>query len=200
MAVNNFNLIAPFYDGIARLVFGNDLLESQIFFLRKIKSTDSILVLGGGTGSLLEFMPVCEKVDFVEKSKQMIKRAARKKCSQSVNFIHADFLTMDINDSYDVIISPFFLDCYSGKNLNLALGKIKDSLAPEGALIVSDFQETKSNKFQLSIMHIFFRILTNLDAKSLSNIHEIVLLHGFVAKEDFFLHQNRLFSRLYRNL
>lgn len=198
--MNNFNFLAPYYDRISRLVFGDKLLRAETHFLEHISQEDSILILGGGTGALLEHLPPCKDIDFVEKSVKMINRASGRKVSQKVGWINRDFLAFNTSIKYDVVICPFFLDCFAVDELELVIKKIKSLLKPRSILIVADFQRTKSNKLQLALMHLFFRIFADLGAKSLANIHEIVSTHGFVTEEEKFLHRNRLFSRLYRNL
>ena len=200
MAVNDFNFLAPYYDGISRLVFGDKLPRAQTHFLNRIAQEDAVLIIGGGTGRLLEHVPPCKSIGFVEKSAKMIKRASRRGGVQKVEFIEQDFMYFDTSKEYDTIICPFFLDCLAAEELEVVLGKIKSLLNPRGSLVVVDFQQTKSNKFQLTLMHLFFRIFAGLGSKSLLNIHEIVSTHGFNMTEEKFFHRNRLFSRLYRNL
>ena len=92
MAVNDFNFIAPFYDVLARIVFGNAILKAQTTHLSEINENDQVLILGGGTGKLLEHIPFCDRVDYVEKSEKMIRIAKRRLVNRSVNFVNHDFL------------------------------------------------------------------------------------------------------------
>lgn len=199
MDVNNFDLVAPFYDRLSKVVFRDQLSNAQFVFLNQIRSTDSVLVLGGGTGELLDYIPKCGSIDFLEKSNKMVERAKKRK-STGISFINEDFLTWEIGSTYDVIICPFFLDCFNDRSLRVVLNKIQTLLKNGGKLIVNDFQSTGSNSFQLSLMHRFFRIFSNLEASFLLNINQIVIEQGFELMEEKFLYRNRLFSRLYRNL
>lgn len=198
--MNNFNLIASVYDSLAKLVFGKSLLDSQTYFLPKIKESDSVLILGGGTGKLLKHLPQCKQVHFVELSSRMLARAKNRDCKTSVDFIQADFLNQDFSLIYDVIICPFFLDCFDEKNMWKSLIKIKSLLNPEAILLVSDFQKTRRNGFLLKFMHLFFRISVSLQSRKLNNIHQEVLLVGLNVQEEKFFHRNMIFSRLYGNL
>ena len=49
----SFDFIAPFYDLLARLVFGRAISRSQTRFLLEIPSGAKVLILGGGTGWIL---------------------------------------------------------------------------------------------------------------------------------------------------
>lgn len=198
--MNNFDFIAPAYDVIGRLVFGDHLLRSQVVHLDYIQPTDHVLILGGGTGQLLAHFPRCKQIDFLEKSENMIALAKKRKIYQEVNFIQMDFHTFQSPQVYDAIICPFFLDCFSKENLMCILTKMKQILCLGGVLIVVDFQETTSNGYILKLMHWFFRWVSKLESRSLANIHQNVLDTGFEVDREFFLHRNMIFSRLYRNL
>ncbi|MEQ9468812.1 MAG: class I SAM-dependent methyltransferase [Ekhidna sp.] len=200
MDVNDFDHIAPVYDRLARLVFGGDVLKSQLRFLDQVKSSDRVLILGGGTGQLLEHLPKCKEVDFVEKSSKMITRAKSRKSDQAINFIHKDFFEFETNQKYDMIICPFFLDCFNPESLYKALHKTKSLLSEEGKLIVSDFDQKGTGKTLSCFMHLFFRVISNLQSKQLGAIHSEVIAGGFSMIEEEFFNQNMIFSRLYRNL
>ena len=197
MAVNDFDFIAPFYDRLAKLIFGRALLRAQLTHLSELKEKDQVLIVGGGAGELLEHIPFCTSIDFVEKSKRMIRRAKKRLVDRPVNFILEDFLSFESDKKYDVIICPFFLDCFEEQNLKLTINKCKKLLKKEGVLIVSDFEEKYSNKFLLRIMHLFFRVTSRLESNKLKPINDFVVSEGFQLVDEKFLHRNQLFSRLY---
>ncbi|WP_420576912.1 class I SAM-dependent methyltransferase [Ekhidna sp.] len=200
MAVNDFDSIAPFYDCLAKLVFGKSLLEAQLAHISEIREKDHVLILGGGTGEILEHIPFCKSVDYVEKSKQMIRRAERRQVNLSINFIHHSFLTVELNKQYDIIICPFFLDCFGEENLLTAISTCKQKLTSGGKMIVIDFAENSSDSWIVKLMHFFFRITANLESRNLKNIHIQMLYSDFQLIDEKFSHRNKLFSRLYRNL
>ena len=105
--MNNFNLIAPIYDALVRLIFKDSLILAQKAFLDEINASDNVLILGGGSGEILEFLPKCKKVTFLDKSKKMLSKA-EKRTARKVSFVMADFLTEDIDGTFDVVICPFF--------------------------------------------------------------------------------------------
>lgn len=175
-------------------------MQSQCYFLKKIKETDSVLILGGGTGELLESLPQCKSVSFLDLSEKMIAIAKTRVSKNSIDFIHSDLLTHDFQSKYDVIICPFFLDCFNAVNLSLVLKKIKRVVNSEGSLIVTDFQRLNNNSFLLGTMHLFFQTFSSLESSQLKNIHKEVQLEGFNIKEEKIFHRNMIFSRLYGNL
>ncbi len=200
MAVNDFNAIAPIYSLISRFVFGNSLLKSQIIHLDEIRSTDNVLILGGGTGEMLKFIPLCESIYFLDKSPGMLERARKRRSNQAITFIEADFLDWDFHGSFNVVLCPFFLDCFNDRNLRQAIGKSKVLLTDGGLLMVSDFQKTATNRLLLKGMHLFFKFFAKLESGKLKDIHSEILKMNFKLEQEKFLHRNQVFSRLYRNL
>ena len=77
----DFNWIAPLYDPLARVVFGWRLQRAQTVFLDQIPAGAVILIVGGGTGWLLEqvlthWQP--RRVIYLEASARMLERASRR--------------------------------------------------------------------------------------------------------------------------
>ncbi len=197
--MNNFNFIAPFYDRLARLVFGDSIEEATKHFLNEIQEDSEVLILGGGTGKILTQFPSCKQVTYLEKSKEMLSRAKAHKADLNVDFIKEDFLTFDSKRTYDFVICPFFLDCFHEKHLTEALDKIHKIIKLNGKLVVIDFQP---NKMQLlmRLMHLFFSVFASLESKKLKNINRFTLQNRFEIEKEEFFHKNMIFSRLYRNL
>ncbi len=52
--MNGFNRIAGVYDFLAKLVFGKHIRRSQEHFLKMVIQQNKVLVLGGGSGWILE--------------------------------------------------------------------------------------------------------------------------------------------------
>ena len=200
MAVNNFDRVAPIYDWLAKLVFGDSLLDGQTFFLDLLDNESHLLILGGGSGMLLEELPAVKDVDYVEKSYEMIQQAKKRRTENSISFAHQDFLEWETEKQYDFIFCPFFLDCFNEENLKLVISKIQKLLKPEGRLLVTEFEVGTTNNLLSGLMHFFFRITANLESKRLASIHLKITTHNFELDEEKFFYQNMIFSRVYRNL
>ncbi len=196
--MNNFNFVAPFYDFVAMAVFGHNIDKSQLYFLNSYRG-DRLLILGGGTGKILTFLPVTQKVVFLDKSIKMINLARKRKTGANVDFVCQDFLSYETQETFDVIACPFFLDCFHENNLRLVVRKIKSILKPGGKLVVTDFRHN-GNKWMLLLMHLFFRWMAGLESKSLKDIHAILLESGLEVEKEFFFRSNQIFSRVYGNL
>ncbi|SNS54254.1 Methyltransferase domain-containing protein [Ekhidna lutea] len=196
MAVNDFDFIAPFYDRLSKLVFGESLIQAQAYHLKEIGDKDHVLILGGGTGKLLEYIPKSGELDFVEKSVRMLDRAKRRKFHGSINFIQSDFLEFESDKRYDVIICPFFLDCFDQQSLNTVIAKIKRLLSTNAKLIVVDFEKRKVNTLLLDSMLIFFRWCANLETIKLLDLRSFLKKNNFQENEIKFYHKG-VFSALY---
>lgn len=200
MRRNEFDLVASIYDFLASVVFGDQLNDAQREYLGSILPDNDVLVLGGGTGKLIPYLPASRSIDFVEKSGGMLKRARNQSTNNTINFINDDFLTYTSDKQYNVIICPFFLDCFHAKTLESVLEKIKGMLIDGGFLIVIDFEYRFRNHIMMHLMHLFFKIVARLESNKLQDIHCFTLNAGFVVEKEKFFNQNMIFSRLYRNL
>ena len=196
--MNNFDVLAPVYDALVRLVYGNTLHKANIHFLDKISSRARVLVLGGGTGKILAHLKN-NPVVYIEKSKNMLERAKKRPYKGRVDFICADFFTWQSDQSFDVVICPFFLDVFSETNLKLVLKKINDMTVVDGKLIVTDFQNTGryDHRILLSSMHLFFRITTQLEGHQLLAIEEYILQKAFKRKEQATFRRDFVFTTVY---
>lgn len=196
MAVNDFDSIASFYDRLAKFVFGNALLDAQLQHLPEISERDHVLIIGGGTGEILEHIPLCEEVIFLEKSRKMIKRAEMRLVNRPIDFIRQDFFDFETDQKFDVILCPFFLDCFDEVNLEKAISKCTNHLAKQGSLVVIDFDEKRVHPFLLMTMMLFFRLFSKLQSKSLLPIRKIIQQNRFKEQEVKFLKKG-VFSGVY---
>ncbi len=196
--MNNFNLVAPIYDRLKRLVFGNKLLDAEKNLVKEIKPQSKILVLGGGTGQILELMHNESQITYVEKSFKMIEISAKRDLG-FVEFLHADFLKIGLNKKYDFVYCAFFLDLFSSENLDLAIDKIKPLLAEKSKLLVADFERTDKlwHHLLLKFMHLFFKVFSDLESRKLQNIHKKLIRHGFYCEKEVFFSRGLIFSRIY---
>lgn len=200
MKINDFDRIAWLYDPLKRLVFGGRLEKAASFYFSAIKKRDSVLIVGGGTGRILHNLKEIKRIDYVDQSKKMIKKAQKIR-TQGINYHQKDFQSYESDQRYHVIILPFFLDVLIESELKKAIIKLKRLLHEGGYLLVSDF-DISSNSFQkafISLMYIFFNVSTNISASKLLPIHQFLLEAGFREKKVKKFGRGMIFSRLYEN-
>ena len=184
----SYNLIAPVYDALAKLVFGNALRRAQIYFLPLIPSSSNILLVGGGTGWILEEIgkihPNGLHIDYVDVSANMIAMAKKKNCGENeVNFIQQSILTFENNKLYDVIITPFLLDNFKEKTAQNAVSLLHQKLKEAGLWLYTDFQVNDKHSYWqkavLFLMYLFFRIAANIEASRLPDVSSMFGKHRY---------------------
>lgn len=176
--LNRFDRIAPFYDGLSTLVFGNSLMKAQKCNLCIVPAHSDVLVLGGGTGKwlveLLKHNDSC-RVWYVEASLKMIHLANKYlNASDRVIFIHGT--QQDIPDrKFDIVITHFFVDMFSESDLSDLAEKIAGVLKNGGKWIVADFVNNRYwHKLLLWMMYLFFNAIGVLDRKNLPDWDRII--------------------------
>lgn len=118
----------------------------------------------------------------------------------SVEFAHADFLDWKSKYQFDVVVCPFFLDVFTPKNLRLVVEKIATMTAEGGTLIITDFQETGRpyHRMMLLVMHLFFRIFSNLESSKLGDIESMVIRGGYEMISRRTFRKELVFSAVYQ--
>ncbi len=172
-----FDLIAPFYDRLAHLVFGQTLEQAQLSLLNRLPRGGRWLLLGGGTGWLLEqVINRCqpESVLYLEASGEMLKLAQKRIDNQPYNsrieFMLGTESTLPETDSFDSILTPFVLDLFSENWLeNSMIPRLLNALKPGGYWLVTDFVPTSVwwQRVLAKSMLLFFRLTTGLRATRL---------------------------------
>lgn len=178
LELNRFDRIAPFYDKIAGLVFGNSLIKAQECNLETITGYSNVLVLGGGTGKwltkLLKLNSSCT-VWYVEASKEMIGQAKKNlDFTDRIIFIHGTHENMP-QQKFDVVITHFFVDMFTEPELESITQQIHNHLKSGGSWVVADFVNNKYwHGVLLKLMYLFFNWVGALDLKVLPNWDRII--------------------------
>ncbi|WP_353717784.1 methyltransferase domain-containing protein [Dyadobacter sp. 676] len=193
--VNNYDRIASRYDKLSRLIFGKSIVRAQQALLPLITPPARVLVVGGGTGWIIEEMgrihPSGLAIDYVEISSNMLE-LARKRDSRhnKVTFIHAAIEDYNALSSYDVIMTPFLFDNFSHVRAQKVFRKL-DSMLKNGALwLFTDFHIDKGinrlwQKALLRSMYIFFRNISQVEADQLPDMRALFNTHFQTVFETF---------------
>ncbi|MDN5204048.1 class I SAM-dependent methyltransferase [Fulvivirgaceae bacterium BMA10] len=179
---NDFDRIAPFYDILAKLVFGNAMKKAQTAFLDKIPSNSKVLIIGGGTGWILvELFERLSNVQvvYVESSAEMLSLTnsrLMKAWQAKVKFIHGNQCDIE-QDHFDVIITHFFLDLFKEDKVSHIINTLKATLKPNGKWLFCDFELNNVHskywqKILVRTMINFFKLTTNLEANKLIDLRE----------------------------
>jgi len=178
----NFDLIAGFYDRLAKVVFGKQWDFVQKAPVKFLENKRKVLIVGGGTGELLENL-MDQDVTYLEISERMIQQAKKRNIAAKVEFVTGDYLLWNSNKRFDAVVMPFFLDCFKEERLQRAINRTKEFLVPGGELIITDFQHTVWWKNVLvKLMYLFFRLTSQLEGDRLLDFEARILKDGFELK------------------
>jgi ubiquinone/menaquinone biosynthesis C-methylase UbiE len=172
----NYDNSAYFYDTLSRLVFGKALVRAQVHLLSYIPANSSILIIGGGTGWILEEItklnPSGLNITYVEISEKMMALSCKKNVGNNqVTFINKPIQQVALNQQ-DVIITPFLFDNFTEVNLHPLYAHIHPMLKPGGLWLNTDFQLTGKwwQYILLKSMLLFFKVLCGVEAWRLPDI------------------------------
>jgi ubiquinone/menaquinone biosynthesis C-methylase UbiE len=177
-----FDFLAPFYDRLACIMIGKDIVNAQLHFLACFKECNWLLILGGGSGWILDL--ICKEcpnleIDYIDVSPAMLELARKRvENNKRVNFIQGT--ENDIpNRLYDGVITNFYLDMFNEKSLNVVMVKIKRSLRTSALWVVTDFvKEGKAHALKLWLMYRFFRTVARIEASCLPDWQNQMKLCG----------------------
>lgn len=172
VTLNGFDPIAKIYDKLARIVFGRSIRDSQLHFLSLIPVNAEILILGGGTGWILnEILKIkpASRIWYVEASAEMISLSKKNSVSTNICFIHGTEDNIPPSQNFDVVVTNFYLDLFAYEKLPEVIDKILPRLKREFIWIATDFVNEGKwwQNVLLKIMYFFFGIVSNIDSKHL---------------------------------
>ena len=182
--IPDYNNIAWIYDWLAKIVFGRKLELAKQAYLAQIPKNANVLVVGGGTGKILDYLRDLDKqlkVDFIEQSEAMILRAKKRKTTGlRLNFYNHSILDLKTTD-YDVVLTNFFFDQFSKDQAYLVLQHLKPKLRRNGILVFSDFISTNHwwDKLIVRLMYFFFQLTVNMQANALPPYNYLFSSHNY---------------------
>jgi tRNA (cmo5U34)-methyltransferase len=185
----SFNRIAPIYDQLSFLVFRNRLIEAKKAFVSFIPRNSRVLLMGGGTGNILNFILSSDSsviIDFVDPSSKMISIARKNLHTDfqpQVNFICGDETSIPAGIAYDVSSSFFVMDCFIQENALAFAKAITASLKQNGIWLFADFFDSGNvtHRFIVKSMYQFFRIVAGIESSKLPEYEKVFQQSGFNA-------------------
>ena len=192
----NFNTVAYPYDFISRRVFGNSLVEAQTGLLHYIPSNSQILIVGGGTGWILEEISKIHsaglQIVYVEVSSVMIDLSKKRNYKQnSVSFVNQPVENFYSETLFDVVITPFFFDLFLREKVDLLFSHVDDQLKINGLWLYTDFIPAKYQtclwqKLLLKMMYYFFGFTSKVQARELVDMDFYFQNKFMILKESWF--------------
>lgn len=202
----SYDNVASYYEWLSKLFFGNAIQQSQIFLTNSIPPESKILIIGGGTGWILEAIATKHAeglyITYIDISKKMIEISKTKNTKNNkIDFINKSILDLELNSKYDVIITPFILDNLIEENVEIIINKLSGSLVNKGLWLHSDFEVQKNTVGQqllMKSMYLFFKVTCNIEATRLPETNSKLKIKGFelISSKKFF--HNFIVSNIYQ--
>jgi ubiquinone/menaquinone biosynthesis C-methylase UbiE len=206
-SLNQFNRIARLYDLLSSLVFGRSLHKAQLIYLDQIPLQANVLILGGGTGKILNDLfrlNPAARIYYVEASASMIELAKKNSepFKKHIHFIHGTQNSIPDEVQFDVVITSFFLDMFSAPGIENLIRQVIKSLKSGGRWIVTDFIYPKRvlHHLLLRIMYLFFRIFCGIEAKRLPEWEGQLKKAGLQEAKSELSYNGFIKSALYRSV
>lgn len=187
----NFDRIARPYRALEYLTVGRKLEQTRLHFLPQIGTARNALVLGDGDGRFLASFLAANptvKATAVDGSAAMLE-LLRRRCSRyasRLETVQADALAFSPATGlpYDLVVSHFFLDCFTEEQLDQLIARITPVLRPGSRWLISDFRippgrvHLPAYVFVRSL-YLAFRVLTGLHVTRLPDHAGCLSAAGF---------------------
>lgn len=174
--INNYDKIANHYDFLSRLVFFKSQVNAQINQLKHIPKNSRILIVGGGTGWILEQITKIHssglEIVYVEVSAKMIMLSKQKNSgTNTVTFLTLNIENFVTQSTFDIILTPFLFDNFSVDDAKSTFKKLDKVLKNNGLWFFTDFNVKGKNSWWkllfIKFMYQFFTFFKIIDTKKL---------------------------------
>ncbi len=176
-----FDALARVYGGIEALCAGRLMQRVRTAHLAACPDQGRVLLAGEGHGrtlaALRKLKPGLE-LTYLDASPAM-QRAARRHLARQgleetgIAFHTGDALTFLPEEArYDVIITPFFLDCFTEAELKVLIPRLAALAKPGAQWLIADFQlpaagwKRRRARLIHAMLHAFFRKAGGISARS----------------------------------
>jgi ubiquinone/menaquinone biosynthesis C-methylase UbiE len=185
----SFDRLAPFYRVLEAVTAGRKLQRCRLAYLAEIARPQRVLLAGEGHGRVL---PTClaqfpeAKIVVIDSSARMLEIARSQVHSERVSFVHADLLTWDpATTSFDLIVTHFFLDCFTPLELEAVVEKLAQFASPAANWLLADFEIAPAGMARLrsrmivALLYQFFHLVCRLRPRTLTAPDRLLERAGF---------------------
>lgn len=173
--------MASFYDQLARFIYGAALEQAQLSLLPLLPPQGHVLVIGGGSGWLLEqILKTGRQLDilYIDAAPAMLQRAKqryahfRQTHQCKVTFRLGTEQTLQPQEQFEVIYTPFLLDLFPPRRLQRLMNKLAFALGQNGSWFFADFWPLQQpppfwQKLLIWGMYAFFGTVSGVKARQL---------------------------------
>lgn len=172
----NFDHIARPYRILEYLSLGRILERTRLHYLPTAVHATNALVLGDGDGRFLAALLAASprlRATAVDTSAAMLHllqqrcEATAPNTAERLRIIQTDALAFTPAETYDLIVTHFFLDCLTQPQLDTLVSRLTPSFASNTLWLVSDFRIPTGPlaipaRIYVRSLYLAFRILTGL--------------------------------------
>jgi len=191
---NNYDPIAAYYDLVHRLFYGRAEINAQVELLSFIKPGDRLLIVGGGTGWILEKIAALYRsglaITYIESSSAMMALSRKRDCGQNrVEFVEGSVEGGSVEQCittvrYDCILTGFFFDNFASDQARRIVGELAPRLVAGGFWLFTDFyyQKGKGRWWQLFLLKLMYasaRLIVKVEGGELTDMEPIFEGAGF---------------------
>lgn len=175
-------------------MFGNVIRRAQQDAVAFIPPDAKILIVGGGTGWIIEEISKQHSsglaITYIDKSEKMVALSrTRHTGTNSVDYLSGAIEDLPLPiETFDIVFTPFILDCLSEPLLGSVIGKLDHCLKPGGLWLFADFHLSANSmlwqRMLLKLMYLFFTLTTSIGATRLAPVdHYFSGYSGLAAKK-----------------
>ncbi len=175
----SFDLLAPHYRWMEAVLAGDLLQRCRTRWLGEVRESRHALLVGEGNGRMLKAclaqLPGC-RFTVLDQSAKMLANA-RRRWERAGGGQHVVFQQADLRDwradgaNFDLVVTNFFLDCFTAEELPRVIGNISAAVSPKGRWLLADFSVPTAGwrriraQVVLALAYGFFRQATGISAR-----------------------------------
>lgn len=190
----SFDLLAPHYTWMERVLAGRRLQRARTVFLDRLAGSERILIAGVGHGHFLRacaerFPESC--ITSLDASAGMLDRARERVSAVAqpgrLAFVHARLPEWRPEPgTFDAIVTPFFLDCFAPDELGAVIATLAEGARERCVWLNTDFAipaagwRRQRARAIHAAMYVFFRRVTRIRARRVTMPDEHLRACGFL--------------------
>jgi ubiquinone/menaquinone biosynthesis C-methylase UbiE len=201
----NYDDTTWFYERLSKLVFGQAQVKAQEYFINQVQPNSHILIIGGGTGQILESLtklhPSGLHITYVEISAKMMALSRKRNTGQNeVIYITENIEQASFTKRFDIVITAFLFDNFSEEDFAAVFPIINSQVKPNGIWLNTDFQLTGPfwQKVMLKGMYTFFKLMGAISVTRLPDTKHMFRAHGYHLLDEKTFYGNFILAAVYR--
>jgi len=208
-----FDTVARAYRWLEYITFGRLLEHVRFAHIPCITDRSRALLLGDGDGRFLARLAIdnqalhAEAVDSSAKMLALLRsRISEVGAGDRVTFTQADIIDekfQPCGSGYDLVVTHFFLDCFTECEVETIVDRVLPTLAQESIWIISEFAVPLAGprliaRALIRALYTIFGLLTGLSVHSLPDYRRVLRSRGFCLEKQTTTMRGILVSELWR--